>query len=143
MDERINQRGTGGVYCRRTKKSKTYFRHRKRRSSGRKGNHDPRSPECARIEFGERASEQTETGHSFCEYFSLYSLQHGQLQSVLQRMSTKDEREYDRKKFLQTLLKILKITLKSEKLPPTKFTISANGKQLTLPQLKVKLRELL
>ena len=47
------------------------------------------------------------------------------------------------KKFLQTLLKILKITLKSKKLPPTKFTISANGKQLTLPQLKVKLRELL
>ena len=30
MDERINQRGTGGVYCRRTKESKTYFRQRKR-----------------------------------------------------------------------------------------------------------------
>ena len=47
------------------------------------------------------------------------------------------------KKYLQTLLKLFKITLKSRNLPSALFTISANGKQHTLPVLKEKLRELL
>ena len=45
--------------------------------------------------------------------------------------------------YLKTLLKIKQITLKSRNLPRSAFTVSANGKQLSTVQLRLKFCELL